>query len=158
MPPGIAVLEAIVERVGQIPGVEAVGGSSGFPVVTAQRGTRFAAEGRALTGEQDSVYFMAATPDYFRALGAPVVQGRAFTKTDVAAAPPVVIVNRQLANTIFAGSDPIGRRIKLVNPEYPGTGGRSSASSATSTTRAPRANHNRRFTRPSRRRLSCGRT
>ena len=152
------VLEAIVERVGQIPGVEAVGGSSGFPVVTAQRGTRFAAEGRTLTGEQDSAYFMAATPDYFRALGAPVVQGRAFTKTDVAAAPPVVIVNRQLANTIFAGSDPIGRRIKLVNPEYPGTGGRLSASSATSTTRAPRANHNRRFTRPSRRRLSCGRT
>ena len=43
MPHGIAVLEAIVERVGQIPGVEAVGGSSGFPVVTAQRGTRFAA-------------------------------------------------------------------------------------------------------------------
>ena len=114
------VLEAIVERVGQIPGVEAVGGSSGFPVVTAQRGTRFAAEGRTLTGEQDSAYFMAATPDYFRALGAPVVQGRAFTKTDVAAAPPVVIVNRQLANTILAGSDPIGRRIKLVNPEYPG--------------------------------------
>ncbi len=111
------VLEAIVERVGQIPGVEAVGGSSGFPVVTAQRGTRFAAEGRTLTGEQDSAYFMAATPDYFRALGAPVVQGRAFTKTDVAAAPPVVIVNRQLANTIFAGSDPIGRRIKLVNPD-----------------------------------------
>lgn len=114
------VLEAIVERVGQIPGVEAVGGSSGFPVVTAQRGTRFAAEGRALTGEQDSAYFMAATPGYFRALGAPVLQGRAFAKTDVAAAPPVVIVNRQLANTIFAGSDPIGRRIKLVNPEYSG--------------------------------------
>ena len=77
------VLEAIVERVGQIPGVEAVGGSSGFPVVTAQRGTRFAAEGRTLTGEQDSAYFMAATPDYFRALGAPVLEGRAFTKTDV---------------------------------------------------------------------------
>ena len=53
------VLEAIVERVGQIPGVEAVGGSSGFPVVTAQRGTRFATEGRALTGEQDTAYFMA---------------------------------------------------------------------------------------------------
>jgi putative ABC transport system permease protein len=113
-------LEAIVDRIGQIPGVVAVGGSSGFPLVTAQRGTRFAAADRTLTGEQDSAYFMAATPDYFRALGAPVLQGRAFTKTDAPGAPPVVIVNRTFADTVFAGRDPIGRRIKLINPEYTG--------------------------------------
>jgi putative ABC transport system permease protein len=112
------VLEAIVERIGQIPGVEAVGGSSGFPVVTAQRGTRFAAEGRTLSGEQDSAYFMAATPDYFRALGTPALQGRPFSNKDVAGSPPVLIVNRQFANTVFAGTDPVGQRIKLVNPEY----------------------------------------
>jgi putative ABC transport system permease protein len=113
-------VEAIVERLGQIPGVEAVGGSTGFPVVTAQRATRFAAEGRALTGEQDSAYFMAATPDYFRALGTPILQGRAFGKADGAGAPPVLIVNRQFAQTVFAGADPIGRRVKLLNSDYGG--------------------------------------
>jgi predicted permease len=111
-------LEAIVDRIGQIPGVVAVGGSSGFPIVTAQRGTRFAAEHRTLSGEEDSAYFMAATPDYFRALGTPVLQGRAFSKGDAPGAPPVVIVNQTFAATVFAGTDPIGRRIKLINPDY----------------------------------------
>jgi putative ABC transport system permease protein len=30
----------------------------------------------------------------------------------------VVLINRALANTVFAGTDPVGRRIRIVNPEY----------------------------------------
>ena len=151
-------LEAIVRRVGQIPGLRRSAVPPDFRSSPPSEGRALAAEDRTLTGETGQRVLRWRRHPTTSALGAPVLQGRAFTKTDVAAAPPVVIVNRQLANTIFAGSDPIGRRIKLVNPDTPGTGGRLSASSATSATRAPRAGHNRRFTRPSRRRLSCGRT
>jgi putative ABC transport system permease protein len=112
-----AALEAIVQRISAVPGVVAVGGSSGFPIVTAQRGTRFAADGRVLRGDEDSAYFMTATPDYFRALGTRLDQGRAFTAADTAAAPAVVIVNRRLAQAVFGGADPIGRRIRLLNPD-----------------------------------------
>jgi putative ABC transport system permease protein len=109
--------DAVLERLRQIPSVDAAGGSSGFPVVTAQRGTRFAAEGRTLTPDQDSAYFMAATPDYFRALGTPVVQGRPFTARDGDGAPGVVIVNLSFADTVFGGDDALGKRIKLINPD-----------------------------------------
>ena len=99
-------LDAISERIAAIPGVEAVGGSSGFPIVTAQRGTRFGVEGRVLTGEEDSAYFMAATPDYFRTLGTRIESGRPFSKSDVVGAPAVAIINRRMAQTIFPGVDP----------------------------------------------------
>ena len=110
-------VEAIVNRLRLLPGVEAVGGSSGFPIVTAQRGTRFAAEGRTLTAGQDNAFFMAATPDYFRALATPVVQGRAFTARDAVGSEPVVLVNRRFADTIFAGTSALGHRLRLINPD-----------------------------------------
>jgi putative ABC transport system permease protein len=110
-------VDAVLARIAEVPGVERVGGSTGFPVVSAQRGTRFAVEGRSLDAGADSAYFIAASPRYFHALGAPLLQGRDFTGRDVEGAPPVVIINRTLADTAFAGVDPIGRRMKLVNPE-----------------------------------------
>ena len=113
----IQVLGAVLARLRGITGIEAAGGSSGFPVVAAQRGTRLAAEGRQLSGNEDSAFFMAATPEYFRALGTPVLQGRAFSDADTAAAPPVIVINRRLAESVFKGVDPIGRRIRLLNPD-----------------------------------------
>ena len=113
-------IEALLDRLRSIPGVEAVGGSSGFPIVTAQRGTRFAVDGRSLTADQDNAFFMAATPDYFRALATPLRQGRAFTARDTAGSDPVIIVNRRFAETIFAGTSALGRRIRLINPDQSG--------------------------------------
>jgi putative ABC transport system permease protein len=54
----------------------------------------------------------------FDALRTPVLSGRAFQPTDSAGGQPVVLINRALANTVFAGTDPVGRRIRIVNPEY----------------------------------------
>ncbi len=113
-------VDAVLARIAEVPGVEGVGGSTGFPVVTAQRSTRFAVEGRTLGVSEDSAYFIAASPRYFHALGAPVLQGRDFTGRDVEGAPQVVIINRTMADTVFAGVDPIGHRVKLVNPEQAG--------------------------------------
>jgi putative ABC transport system permease protein len=45
------------------------------------------------------------------------LRGRVFENTDTAGSQPVVIVNRTLAETLFAGQDPVGRRLRLVNPE-----------------------------------------
>ncbi|HET6898006.1 MAG TPA: ABC transporter permease, partial [Vicinamibacteria bacterium] len=108
----------IVERVSRLPGVEAAGGGTGLPPVTPQRGTGFVAEGVAETGaEQRRGYFLAVTPDYFRALGARVREGRAFTDGDGAGAPEVVILNRALARRLYGEAGAVGRRLKLVSPD-----------------------------------------
>ncbi len=58
----------LIERLSQMPGIEAVGAATGLAAVTPQRGTRFAVEGRTLTSSQDTALFMAATPGYFRVI------------------------------------------------------------------------------------------
>ena len=110
--------QAVLQRLAALPGVIAAGASTGFPPVTAQRGTRFEVEGRSLLPEESSALFIAATPDYFRAAGTPVHRGRAIERSDVAGAPPVALINQALASALFPGEDPVGRRLRLVNREH----------------------------------------
>jgi predicted permease len=67
-----------------------------------------------------------ASPEYFRAAGIPLISGRPFALTDAFGSAPVVIVNRTLADRLFPGEDPLGRRIawtgELVRTLYPSLG------------------------------------
>jgi putative ABC transport system permease protein len=113
-----ALAREIVTRVSQLPGVEAAGGGTGLPPVTPQRATGFVAEGVAeSTAEQRRGYFLAVTPDYFRALGTRVREGRAFTDGDGAGAPEVIVLNHSLARRLYGDRGAVGRRLKLVNPD-----------------------------------------
>src|SRR5205085_4850190 len=51
------------------------------------------------------------TPDYFRVMHVPLLRGRAFTAADRQGAPPVVIVNEQIAQKYFKGQNPVGQRL-----------------------------------------------
>lgn len=57
-----------------------------------------------------------ATPDYFSAIGVPLIEGRAFTANDAFASPTAAIVNQAFAKKYFAGLDPIGKKILGNNP------------------------------------------
>jgi putative ABC transport system permease protein len=59
------------------------------------------------------------SPDYFRTLRIPLVEGRDFTDRDRAGAPGVVIVSRQLAEKMWPGENPIGRPIAYPRWEGP---------------------------------------
>ena len=107
----------LIERLSQVPGIEAVGAATGLAAVTPQRGTRFAVEGRTLTSSQDTALFIAATPGYFRALQTAVLQGRPIDVTDVRKGERVVVLNRTLAQQLFPKGDAVGHRLKIVNPE-----------------------------------------
>ena len=109
---------ALMDRLSSLPGVVSAGAATGLPTVTPQRGTRFEIESRQLTPEENGALFMAATPAVFEAWRTPVLSGRAFQPTDTASSQPVVLINRRLASTVFAGGNPVGRRIRIINPEY----------------------------------------
>ena len=54
-----------------------------------------------------------ATPDYFRALGTPLVRGRFFTEADNADAPKVLIINQTMATRYWPNENVIGRRLSF---------------------------------------------
>jgi putative ABC transport system permease protein len=51
-------------------------------------------------------------PDHLRALGAPMLRGRAFTEADDAHGAPVAIVSAAFARRYWPGQDPIGQRVR----------------------------------------------
>jgi putative ABC transport system permease protein len=112
------IAREVIERVEKIPGIQAVGGGTGLPPVNAQRITRFAVQGLPNDDANErSAYFLAISPDYFRALGTPLDDGRVFNQRDQAQGPKVVIINRTLARRLFPTERAIGKRLQLVNPE-----------------------------------------
>jgi putative ABC transport system permease protein len=109
------MFRSLVERVGNLPGVESAGVVNSLPLSGSQEGRSFRIEGR--TG---SVYdvdrelgFRVASPDYFRTMSIPLLRGRLFNERDTAASPGAVIVNRELARRFFPDEDPIGKRVRL---------------------------------------------
>ena len=57
-------------------------------------------------------------PDYFRALGMPILRGRAFLDTDHEHSQPVAIVSATVARRYWPGQDPIGKRIKMQDTAW----------------------------------------
>jgi putative ABC transport system permease protein len=103
-----------VDRARSIPGVEWSALSSRPPVHGGRRQT-FSVSGRpAVAADQEPrAGDILISGDYFRAMGIPLVKGRAFNEQDGGQSPAVVIVSETLARQIFPGEDPIGRRIRL---------------------------------------------
>ena len=67
----------------------------------------------------------AVTPDYFRVMSIPLIGGRVFNSHDTAATARVVVVNREMVRRHFAGKDPLGQRIRILDidsgqPPVPG--------------------------------------
>jgi putative ABC transport system permease protein len=58
--------------------------------------------------------FRAATPDYFRAMGIPLIEGRSFLEQDRNDSPKVVVVNQLLAERVWPGERPVGKRLRFV--------------------------------------------
>jgi putative ABC transport system permease protein len=56
-------------------------------------------------------------PGYFRTLKIPLVQGRTFTDRDSISSTPVIVISERMAQQMFPGQDPIGRRIRSWRDE-----------------------------------------
>jgi predicted permease len=109
-----AFFQELEERVASLAGVESVGVGSQFPPVAFSYG-QAAVEGQEARaeGQIPTVMTTLVTPDYFEALGIPLLRGRAFNDLDVEGTPMVGIVNEAAADLLFPGGDPVGERIVI---------------------------------------------
>ncbi len=107
---------ALLERVKNLPGVQAAGLTHSMPLVS-DYVLGFNIEGRPAIAPSDlpSTNYYAVTPEYFRAMGIRLVRGRVFTAQDDAKAPRVAIINETMARQHFPNEDPIGKRINITN-------------------------------------------
>jgi putative ABC transport system permease protein len=102
------------EELAALPGVEAASVTSALPVGGGgfYLGRSFLAEGWApppASTEVDGQWNVVG-PDYFRAMGVPLLRGREFTVRDDSASTPVMIVNATFAERMFPGENPLGKR------------------------------------------------
>lgn len=106
-----------VQRVREIPGVESAAVTLGLPLDPRARffvdETTFtiADDAPAATTQRPSAPIQVVGPDYFAAIGVPLLRGRAFTERDRADAPAVVIINDAMARRYWPNGNPIGRRL-----------------------------------------------
>jgi len=56
--------------------------------------------------------FDAVGPEYFRALGVPIIEGRAFTDADREDAPRVAVITESVARTLWPNQSAIGKRLR----------------------------------------------
>jgi putative ABC transport system permease protein len=64
-----------------------------------------------------STNYRIVTPEYFRTMGIPLLDGRNFTESDNAEHPPVAIVSTIVAKNHFPDRSPIGQRILVDDTE-----------------------------------------
>ena len=104
---------AVLDKLRQLPGVEAAGITGDLPASGAMNSSAFVTEGYvAPKGAGLTLAWTTTTiGDYFQAAGIPVLSGRAFTEADTADAPQVVIVNRTFAQKYWPGQNPVGKRM-----------------------------------------------
>jgi predicted permease len=55
-------------------------------------------------------------PDYFKAMGIPILQGREFLPSDRMGAPEVAVLNENLSRRLFGNRNPVGRTFRYGAP------------------------------------------
>jgi putative ABC transport system permease protein len=111
---------SLLERVESLPGVEWASVSRGLPVEDWD-GWGFVTEENPSPppNETPDGNYQVIGPDYFRAMGIPLRQGRFFSREDTQQSMRVVIVNEELARRQWPGQNPIGKHLKLYEKGKP---------------------------------------
>ena len=108
-----AAYQQLIERIRQIPGVQAADFTDVVPL-SGQGGTM-----PFWIGSQKPASLQAAPrltgfltgPDYLRTMGIPLLRGRFFTSHDTTKSPCVMVIDSVFASTYFADSDPLSQTI-----------------------------------------------
>jgi putative ABC transport system permease protein len=107
-------LRAIEQKVATLPGVQSVGVINDLPVTGEldSAGTfRIEGDPNVNWANDPQAEWKSVTPNYFNAIGVPLLKGRAFSEHDTSQSPAIILINETLARRFIPGEDPIGKRL-----------------------------------------------
>lgn len=105
-----------LDRVRQVPGVEAVALSNNLPSSRAGSTREYLREGGSETVARGAQYAVVSS-DYFRALDIPLLRGRYLEEADRRGSLRVAVVDEALARATWPGQDPLGKRFRFEEGE-----------------------------------------
>jgi putative ABC transport system permease protein len=117
----LAVKNEIVDRLHEIPGVEAASEVGIVPLSGTSTTNRVWAEGEDRQSGFDPNFNWTGN-GYFKTIGTPMLAGRDFDKHDTPNSPKVAVVNQEFARRLGKGTNPVGLRIRReAKPHEPET-------------------------------------
>jgi putative ABC transport system permease protein len=101
-----------------LPGVTSVGAISQVPLAGGGPQFTFSVEGRPLPtpAEAPIASYRTLTPGYFQTMSIPILKGRTITEADDQNALQVVVINQNLADKMWPGENPVGKRLTVGVP------------------------------------------
>lgn len=110
-----AFLQAAVDRVRGMPGVEDAAYADGVPL-TVHSGSTNGSSVRIGGGNAEHVEYAKnlVGPGYFSTLGIRLEGGREFETTDAPGTAKVAIINEEFSRRYFSGRSPIGQRVQFI--------------------------------------------
>jgi putative ABC transport system permease protein len=112
-------VEELVPRIAVLPGVRAVGATTGVPLEVGPGEQAITRQDRPVkpAAQSPHVAHMAVTPDYFKAMGIALTRGRWLSQDDRADGVLVAVINETAARRYWPGEDPIGKRFAIGSQE-----------------------------------------
>ena len=109
----LAFVERLLPAVRALPGVTHVAINSGLPFSGGVNDSVITVEGQVINAEAAvrAHYQVAATSEYWAAMGISLIRGRLLEDADNQRKPRVCVVDQALAERYWPGADPIGRRL-----------------------------------------------
>ena len=114
----MAAFQSFLTRIELLPGIESAAFAEILPLSQddMDMGNFVIKEAAPLPLDQHlSANFRDVSPNYFRTMGIPLIQGRTFNDQDKVSNPRVVIIDESLARRFFPNEDPIGRHLQVPN-------------------------------------------
>jgi putative ABC transport system permease protein len=100
------------ERVRALPGVQSAAGIDLLPMTDNSATISFEDPEHPMPkGQEPSAFLTPVTPQYFRTMRIPLLEGRDFNERDTMSSPLVMIVNRAFVDTYFPGQNVLGKRL-----------------------------------------------
>ena len=116
-----AFYDQTLKELAALPGVRSATLVTGFPFSGLLNNGLFNIEGRPATdaGAQRYAVIKDISPNYFEVMGAPLIEGRAFSDLDGTDSPPVALVSGRLAKVYWPNGSPVGHRMKVGAQDSP---------------------------------------